>query len=300
MTTMSEGQGSGLEVRGLWKTYGDDVIALAGVDLSVGPGLYGLLGPNGAGKSTLMRTLATLQEPDAGTISLDGIDARRDPDHLRRRLGYLPQSIGAYPGVSARSLLDRFAWLKGRTDRDQRAREVDFLLDRVNLTRDRDRAVSAYSGGMLRRFGIAIALLGSPRLLVVDEPTAGLDPAERTRFHRILADVGEGAVVLLSTHIVEDVETLCPRLAVLAAGRIVAEGTIDDLLRPLSGRLWSRTLARGEVLPDQALRSQPTARGTRVIVEGAAAPGAGYQAHVPSLEDLYHHALRRAGIEEAA
>jgi ABC-type multidrug transport system ATPase subunit len=196
---------SGLEVRGLTKTYSNGVHALQGVDLSVPPGLYGLLGPNGAGKSTLMRSLATLQRPDAGAIRLDGVDVLADPGHLRQRLGYLPQHIGAYPGVSGRSLLERFAWLKGRTDARARRDEIEALLERVNLSEAAGRAVATYSGGMLRRFGIALALIGSPRLLVVDEPTAGLDPAERNRFHRVLADVAQGAVVLLSTHIVEDV-----------------------------------------------------------------------------------------------
>ncbi len=289
----------GLQIRGLAKTYPEGVIALAGVDLSVGSGLYGLLGPNGAGKSTLMRTLATLQEPDAGSISLDGVDVLKNPDQLRRRLGYLPQQIGAYPGVSAQSLLDRFAWLKGRTDRAERQREVGFLLERVNLSADGHRAVSTYSGGMLRRFGIAIALLGNPRLLVVDEPTAGLDPAERTRFHRILADVGEDAVVLLSTHIVEDVETLCPRLAVLAGGRIAAEGPVEELIRPLKSQLWSRVLARGAALPDKVLRSHPTAKGNRIIVESPSRPGEGFEPHTPTLEDLYHRALNEAGMAVA-
>ncbi|MEM7015981.1 MAG: ABC transporter ATP-binding protein [Pseudomonadota bacterium] len=281
----------GLHVTELKKTYDNGVCALDGVDLQVGPGLYGLLGPNGAGKSTLMRTLATLQSPDAGSITLDGVDALTDPDHLRRRLGYLPQQIGSYPGVSGRSLLDRFAWLKGRTDKRKRQQEVSHLLERVNLSGDGDRAVSTYSGGMLRRFGIALALLGSPRLLIVDEPTAGLDPAERNRFHRVLADIASNAVVLLSTHIVEDVENLCQKLSILADGRIIAEGTPAKLIEPLSGRLWSRIIARGETPPSDALHVSATPVGSRVIVENAESPGADYEAHAPRLEDVYHYAI---------
>ncbi|WP_102292985.1 ABC transporter ATP-binding protein, partial [Janthinobacterium sp. AD80] len=236
----------GLVVRGLAKTYANGVPALNGIDLEVPPGLYGLLGPNGAGKSTLMRTLATLQAPDRGSIHLDGVDVLADPDHLRRRLGYLPQQIGAYPGVSGHSLLERFAWLKGNSDKARRHAEVQALLARVNLSDAAHRPVSTYSGGMLRRFGIALALIGSPRLLIVDEPTAGLDPAERNRFHRVLADVAAEAVVLLSTHIVEDVENLCPRLAILAGGRIVAQGTPASLTDGYRGRLWQRVVPRGE------------------------------------------------------
>lgn len=295
---------SGLQVRGLTKTYSNGVPALQGVDLSVPPGLYGLLGPNGAGKSTLMRTLATLQRPDAGTIALDGVDVLADPGHLRQRLGYLPQHIGAYPGVSGRSLLERFAWLKGRTDARARGAEVDALLERVNLSDAAGRAVATYSGGMLRRFGIALALIGSPRLLVVDEPTAGLDPAERNRFHRVLADVAQGAVVLLSTHIVEDVENLCGRLAVLAAGRVVAEGTPTELSAALAGRLWERVVPHGQPLPGGVLHLSASPQGTRAVVHVELMddflPDGQYTPRTPSLEDAYYLALARAGLVEAA
>jgi ABC-type multidrug transport system ATPase subunit len=288
---------SGLAVRGLTKTYRNGVKALDGVDLSVPPGLYGLLGPNGAGKSSLMRTLATLQAPDAGSITLDGADALADPDGLRRRLGYLPQQIGAYPSVSGRDLLTRFAWLKGRTEARARRDEVEQLLARVNLADAAHRAVATYSGGMLRRFGIAMALVGSPRLLIVDEPTAGLDPAERNRFHRVLADVAAEAVVLLSTHIVEDVENLCARLAILAGGRIVAEGAPAELTAPLQGRLWSCVLQRGATLP-KAVRLSALPGGTRAVVLADASPGPGYEPHPPSLEDAYHVALASAGCAD--
>lgn len=289
----------GLVIRGLAKTYPNGVPALAGIDLDVPPGLYGLLGPNGAGKSTLMRTLASLQAPDSGSIYLDGVDVLADPDHLRRRLGYLPQHLGAYPGVSGHSLLERFAWLKGRSNQAQRRAEVHALLLQVNLSEAAHRPVSTYSGGMLRRFGIALALIGSPRLLIVDEPTAGLDPAERNRFHRVLADVAAEAVVLLSTHIVEDVENLCPRLAILAGGRIVAQGTPASLTNAYRGRLWQRVVPRGETLP-QALHAHATPDGTRVIVLADTMPSADYAPHAPRLEDVYHLALGSLSLEEAA
>jgi ABC-type multidrug transport system ATPase subunit len=290
----------GLRVTGLAKTYAGGVRALDGVDLAVGPGLYGLLGPNGAGKSTLMRTLATLQTPDAGSIELDGVDVLRDPDHLRRRLGYLPQQLGAYPGVSGWELMERFAWLKGRTDRRERKNEVGQLLERVNLSEAAHRTVATYSGGMLRRFGIALALLGSPRLLIVDEPTAGLDPAERNRFHRVLAEVAADAIVLLSTHIVEDVENLCERLSILHSGRVVAAGTPAELTAKLSGRLWARTVARNQPLPDDVLHVAATPTGLRAIIASDRAPSADYSARAPRLEDAYHHALRTSGAREAA
>lgn len=287
----------GLMIQNLQKTYSNGVHALSGVSLNVPPGLYGLLGPNGAGKSTLMRTLATLQAPDAGTIHLDGVDVLAQPDHLRQRLGYLPQQIGAYPGVSGRSLLERFAWLKGRTQKAQRRQEVASLLIRVNLAGAADQSVSTYSGGMLRRFGIALALIGSPRLLIVDEPTAGLDPAERNRFHRVLSDVAAESVVLLSTHIVEDVENLCGRLAILAGGRIVAEGTPDVLTAAYAGKLWERIIPRDEPVP-QAVHANATPHGTRVIVQADSAPGYGYTPRAPRLEDVYHLALGRLSMEK--
>ncbi|UZE15901.1 ABC transporter ATP-binding protein [Pseudomonas sp. B21-054] len=285
---------SGLQVRGLRKRYSNGVEALRGVDLSVGPGMYGLLGPNGAGKSSLMRTLATLQQPDAGSIHLDGVDVLADADYLRRRLGYLPQQLGAYPGVSARDLLDRFAWLKGRTDSRQRREEIEGLLDKVNLRQAAHRALATYSGGMLRRFGIAMALVGSPRLLIVDEPTAGLDPVERNRFHRVLADVAAESIVLLSTHIVEDVENLCSRLAVLAGGQIIVEGSPAQLLGAERGRLWEGSFDRGEALPD-ALHVAASPQGSRVIVHGTCPADPRFVPHAPRLEDIYYLALAQAG-----
>ncbi|MEM8930521.1 MAG: ABC transporter ATP-binding protein [Acidobacteriota bacterium] len=290
---------TGLHVSALTKTYANGVRALDGVDLDVQPGLYGLLGPNGAGKSTLMRTLATLQRPDAGSITLDGVDVLADPDHLRQRLGYLPQMIGSYPGVSGRELLERFAWLKGRVDRRDRRYEAASLLERVNLGEAGDRSVATYSGGMLQRFGIAVALIGSPRLLIVDEPTAGLDPAERNRFHRVLAEIGSEAVVLLSTHIVEDVENLCKRLSIMHLGRIVAEGTPAQLKQALDGRIWEAELEPRAATPDDVLHVTATPDGVRVVAFGDNRPEA-FVPREPKLEDVYHHALHSADSAETS
>lgn len=286
---------NGLVVKDLQKRYTNGVQALSGVNLEVGSGLYGLLGPNGAGKSTLMRTLATLQQPDSGSITLDGVDILAKPDLLRQQLGYLPQQIGAYPGVSARGLMERFAWLKGRTNKTQRNQEIAQLLDKVNLSDAAHRAVSEYSGGMLRRFGIALSLIGSPRLLIVDEPTAGLDPSERNQFHRVLADVATEAVVLLSTHIVEDVENLCSELSILTDGRIVASGSPAQLIEPIEGSLWSSVISREEEPPSDALRILAHPNGLRVIVQSKEKPKGDYVVHKPSLEDAYHIALKTSG-----
>lgn len=291
---------TGLVIEDLAKTYGNGVRALDGVSLRVPPGMYGLLGPNGAGKSTLMRTLATLQEPDRGRLFLDGEDVLAAPDHLRQRLGYLPQQIGAYAGVPARDLMDRFAWLKGRHRRSERREEVENLLEKVNLREVAHRPASTFSGGMLRRFGIALALIGSPRLLIVDEPTAGLDPAERNQFHRVLADTASNTVVLLSTHIVEDVENLCDRLAILANGTLLAEGTPVALATPYQGTLWEASFERGEPVPKEALRVLPRPGGARVICHAEQAPDDRFVARPPRLEDVYYLALENARREAAA
>jgi ABC-type multidrug transport system ATPase subunit len=231
------------------RTYDNGVHALRGISLEIGPGLFGLLGPNGAGKSSLMRTIATLQHPDRGTVSLDGQNVFDDVASHRARLGYLPQDFGVYPGLSALALLDHLAVLKGLTQRAQRREQVHALLHQVNLWEHQDRAVSGFSGGMRQRFGIAQALLGAPQLLIVDEPTAGLDPQERSRFYNLLSEVGEQVIVLLSTHIVEDVRQLCPRMAIIARGQVVCEGEPDALVRELDGRVFARPLTRAEAAP---------------------------------------------------
>jgi len=236
-----------LTITNLTKTYANGVRALDGVTLTIGKGLFGLLGPNGAGKSSLMRTIATLQNPDEGSIVFDGHDVVADPKSVRRQLGYLPQDFGVYPKIPAADLLDHLAVLKGVADRKRRAEQVASLLQLTNLYDVRRRAVSTFSGGMRQRFGIAQALLGNPRLIIVDEPTAGLDPEERNRFHNLLAEIGEDIVVILSTHIVDDVSDLCPRMAVLAKGRVLAEGRPAELIAAMQGRVWSRTVAKAEV-----------------------------------------------------
>ncbi|MFP5247508.1 MAG: ABC transporter ATP-binding protein [Thermoanaerobaculia bacterium] len=284
-----------LSITGLLKTYSNGVRALAGVDLSIGNGLFGLLGPNGAGKSTLMRTIAALQEPDAGSIVLDDIDILREPQRLRRVLGYLPQDFGVYPGISAEALLDHIAVLKGIADRHARREQVSELLELTNLFHVRKKAVSTFSGGMKQRFGIAQALLGKPRLIIVDEPTAGLDPEERNRFHNLLSELGEGAIVLLSTHIVEDVRDLCPRMAILAGGRVILEGEPAQLIANMDGRLWRKTVPKAAVddyrKTHNVIATHLFAGATRVHVLADARPGSDFEPASPDLEDVYFSAL---------
>jgi ABC-2 type transport system ATP-binding protein len=293
-----------LTIAGLSKTYANGVRALDGVSLSIGSGLYGLLGPNGAGKSTLMRTVAALQEPDSGSIHLDGIDILAQPHEVRRRLGYLPQEFGVYPGVAANILLDHIAVLKGITDRRRRREQVDALLELTNLTSARNRPVSTFSGGMKQRFGIAQALLGDPRLVIVDEPTAGLDPEERNRFHNLLSEIGERAIVLLSTHIVEDVRELCPRMAILAGGRIVLEGEPAALVAALNGRLWRVTVDRPDVARIRSsfpvLSSHLFAGRTRLHVLASSQPSPEFEPVEPALEDVYFSVLSGAPERTAA
>ncbi len=284
-----------LELTRLSKRYPNGTQALCDVSLQVGNGLFGLLGPNGAGKSTLMRTLATLQEPDSGTLRLDGKDVLADPQAHRRRLGYLPQEFGVYPGVSATALLEHLALLKGVADRRERAAQVDALLHRTNLHAHRRKAVDSFSGGMRRRFGIAQALLGDPRLIIVDEPTAGLDPEERHRFHDLLSELGERVIVILSTHIVEDIRELCPRMAILSQGRILLEGEPDRLVETLSGRVWRKTIHREAIDQYRAsltvLSTQRHSGRTRIQILADAAPEAGFEQVPADLEDVYFSAL---------
>jgi ABC-2 type transport system ATP-binding protein len=292
-----------LSVRGLAKAYPGGTQALADVTLDASRGLFGLLGPNGAGKSTLMRILASLLPPDRGTAFLGSIDLVRDPVRGRRHLGYLPQDFGVHPGVPARELLDYLAVLKGLSDRAMRRRRIAALLEQVNLERDAERPVSEYSGGMRQRFGVAQALLADPSLLIVDEPTAGLDPAERNRFHQLLIEVGARAVVLISTHIVEDVANVCERVAIMASGRVIASGTPESLCAKLDGRVWSRTVPRSENRRPstfQPLLERPSPHGTVEVVLAETAPDATFASKVPDLEDAFHAAVRRPLNEAAA
>ena len=292
-----------LNITGLSKTYANGVRALDDVTLTIPAGMFGLLGPNGAGKSTLMRTLATLQDADHGSVQLTeaaegggrSIDVLRDPDALRRVLGYLPQDFGVYPKVSAEDMLDHLARLKGLHDKAQRAEVVAGLLRQTNLYDVRRSALGGYSGGMRQRFGIAQALLGSPKLIIVDEPTAGLDPEERTRFHNLLVEIGEEVIVLLSTHIVSDVSDLCPNLAIMNKGRVLVAGTPAHLINALAGRVWTSSVARSEVA---AMREQHTVISTRlyggrtqVNLIGDARPAPGFELAAPTLEDAYFAAI---------
>ncbi len=291
-----------LEITNVSKTYSNGVQALQQVDLTVGRGLFGLLGPNGSGKSTLMRTLATLQAPDTGSITFDGRDIFADPRQHRRFLGYLPQDFGVYPGVSAYRLLDYLALLKGLEPAGARRQQIEALLHKTNLFQHRSKAVSSFSGGMRRRFGIAQALLGSPKLLIVDEPTAGLDPEERQRFHDFLVEIGEEVVVLLSTHIVEDVSQLCPRMAVLEGGKVRTEGEPATLIAELEGRIWQKTVRRGELATYlaklQVLSTRLRAGQTEVRVLSDVAPDSEFRPKTPDLEDVYFTVLRGAELAE--
>jgi ABC-2 type transport system ATP-binding protein len=291
-----------LQITNLSKTYPNGVHALKGIDLTIGRGLFGLLGPNGAGKSTLMRTLATLQEPDTGEIVFDGLDVIREPERHRRHLGYLPQDFGVYPGVSALDLLDHLAVLKGLADRRLRREQVTALLQQTNLYEHRKQAVSGFSGGMRQRFGIAQALLGDPKLIVVDEPTAGLDPEERNRFHNLLSEVSENIVVILSTHIVEDVRQLCPMMAILAEGRVMRAGAPRTLIAELDGRVWSKTVEKSAVQGHRAahavISTQLYEGKTLVHVLHDERPDAGFETVQPNLEDVYFSILRGGAARE--
>jgi ABC-2 type transport system ATP-binding protein len=236
-----------LKISNLSKTYSNGVKALDNVSLSIPTGMFGLLGPNGAGKSTLMRTLAALQDADSGTVTLGAIDVLNDKDAVRRVLGYLPQEFGIYPRISATEMLDHLAILKGITNSTERKTLVSSLLNRVNLYDHRKKAVSSYSGGMRQRFGIAQALIGNPKLIIVDEPTAGLDPGERNRFYGLLSEIGENVIVILSTHIVQDVKELCSNMAIINNGKLLYAGAPDNALVTLEGKIWERSIAKSEM-----------------------------------------------------
>jgi len=288
-----------LTIRGLSKTYPNGTQALKDVSLDIPPGMYGLLGPNGAGKSTLMRILATLQEPDSGSVRLDDpsqrsggtIDVLQQKDEVRKTLGYLPQEFGVYPKVSAEDLLDHFALLKGIASRGDRKDVVEALLRQVNLWDVRKQKLGGYSGGMRQRFGVAVALLGNPKLMIVDEPTAGLDPAERVRFLNLLSELGENSVVLLSTHIVDDVSELCTRMAIIDRGEILLEAEPMRAVDDLRGRIWRCVISKqelGALEQEHAVISTKLLAGrTLVRVYSDASPGGDFEAAEPDLEDVY-------------
>jgi ABC-type multidrug transport system ATPase subunit len=283
-----------LEIANLSHTYANGTVALDDVSLSIPKGMYGLLGPNGAGKSTLMRTVATLQAPTAGSIRFGDIDVLAEPDRLRRTLGYLPQDFGVYPRVSAYAMLEQLAVLKGITSASDRRSVVETLLEQTNLWAVRNKSIAGFSGGMLQRFGIAQALIGNPELIIVDEPTAGLDPEERNRFLNLLAGIGDNVVVILSTHIVDDVADLCPRMAVLANGRVRLEGRPADLVAATRGRIWTRTVDRSELETYQASHEIISTRlfaGRSVIHVLSDTQPKGFDPVEGGLEDVYFSTL---------
>ena len=293
-----------LEIKDLSKAYPNGVRALNSVSLAIGTGMFGLLGPNGAGKSSLMRTVATLQLPDSGSIRFGDVDVLTAPDDLRRVLGYLPQEFGFYPNLSAEVTLDHFATMKGVTSSRERKELVANLLNQTNLYQNRKKHVGTFSGGMKQRLGIAIALAGSPRLLIVDEPTAGLDPTERHRFLNLLAEIGQDIVVILSTHIVEDVRELCNAMAIINKGRVIVAGDPRDIVERLRGRLWRKQVTKAELpamaAAHQVISTQLLAGIPVVHVFADAAPGDGFTALEPDLEDVYFHQLGLAAEAEAA
>ncbi len=285
-----------LRIQNLSKRYPNGTQALQDVTLTIPPGMFGLLGPNGAGKSTLMRTLATLQEADSGSAFLGEVDVLKDKDAVRRVLGYLPQDFGLYPKVTAEDLLNHLATLKGISSARERKQVVDALLHQTNLHHARRKQLGGFSGGMRQRFGIAQALLGNPKLLIVDEPTAGLDPEERVRFHNLLSEIGQDVIVILSTHIVSDVRDLCPQMAVLNGGKVLLAGAPEDLVARLEGRIWTKFVDKAELPKLQAelpVISHRLLMGrTLVHVYSPGAPDASFAPAVPNLEDAYFAAIK--------
>ena len=287
-----------LSIKNLSKTYENGIKALIDVDLEIPRGMFGLLGPNGAGKSTLMRTLATLQEPDTGTVMLGDLDVLRDKDGVRRVLGYLPQEFGVYPRFSAEAMLNHFAVLKGISDGGERRKTVERILDVTNLTAVRKQKLGTFSGGMRQRFGVAQALIGDPELIIVDEPTAGLDPQERQRFLNLLSEIGENVVVILSTHIVEDVRELCSQMAIIDRGRVLMSGDPRAFAAELEGKVWQKSIEKGEVgayetsmkvISKRLLAGRPS-----IHVLCDTPPGDGFERVVPDLEDVYLAAIEAA------
>ena len=288
-----------LTIRDLSKTYRNGVRALDNVTLEIPTGMFGLLGPNGAGKSSLMRTLATLQEPDAGSASLDEIDIIREKEALRKVLGYLPQEFGVYPRMTPLDMLNHFAVLKGIVNRQERERTIEALLHQTNLYDLRNASIDTFSGGMKQRFGIAQALIGNPRLIIVDEPTAGLDPSERNRFHNLLAEIGQNIVVILSTHIVDDVSDLCSNMAIMGSGRILLTGKPHEVMEKIRGSVWRRRIERGALRQYRdeyrIILSHLNEGETEIHVLSEDRPE-GFEPAEPDLEDVYFATLLNNGI----
>jgi ABC-type multidrug transport system ATPase subunit len=285
-----------LTINNISKTYPNGVKALNNLNLTIGSGMFGLLGPNGAGKSSLMRTIATLQDPDEGIITFNGLDVLKEKDEVKKVLGYLPQEFGVYPRISAQELLNHFAILKGIHSNSERKEMVQFLLNQVNLYKDRKKSVHTFSGGMKQRFGIALALLGKPELIIVDEPTAGLDPAERNRFNNLLSEISEDKVVILSTHIVDDVKDLCNDMAIINGGEVLVNGRPSDLITELNGKIWEKRITKQEIEDYQAnyqLITSHLNEGKPLIhILQEENPDNGFQNVTPDLEDVYFSAIK--------
>lgn len=280
-----------LRISNLSKTYPNGVQALKNVDLNIPKGMFGLLGPNGAGKSTLMRTIATLQEADTGSVQLGELDVLKQKQSVRKILGYLPQEFGVYPKVSALTMLDHIASLKGISNKGERQEVVEALLNKTNLWDVRKKNLGSYSGGMKQRFGIAQALIGNPQLIIVDEPTAGLDPAERNRFHNLLSEIGENTIVILSTHIVEDVANLCQNMAIICLGEVIAQGNPRNLVKSVEGKIWKKSIDKTELDQYQGemqvISTQLKAGRTEIHVHAETKPDDSFTAAVVDLEDVY-------------
>ena len=292
-----------LKIKDLTKTYPNGVKALNGINLEISNGMFGLLGANGAGKSSLMRTIASLQEPSSGSISFNDIDIVKEPNEVRKQLGYLPQEFGVYPKISAEKLLNHMAILKGILNNKERKEQVTALLQQVNLYQHRKKAVYTFSGGMRQRFGIAQALLANPQLIIVDEPTAGLDPEESNRFLNLLSEIGENVIVILSTHIVEDVRNLCPKMAILSSGEIISEGNPTKLVASIDGKIWTKIIPKAEIAiykkAFDVISTKLVSGETQIRVISAQKPEAGFEKITPNLEDyyfatLFHHAQKKA------
>ena len=284
-----------LTIENLSKTYPNGVKALNGINLKITNGMFGLLGSNGAGKSTLMRTIASLQEPSSGSISFNNIDVVKQPNEIRKQLGYLPQEFGVYPKISAEKLLNHLAILKGILNKRERKEQVTALLQQVNLYQHRKKAVYTFSGGMRQRFGIAQALLANPQLIIVDEPTAGLDPEESNRFLNLLSEIGENVIVILSTHIVEDVRNLCPKMAILSNGEIISEGNPTELVASIKGKIWTKIIPRSDIdiykKAFDVISTKLVSGKTQIRVLSENKPEAGFDSITPNLEDFYFATL---------
>ena len=284
-----------LVISDLSKKYPNGVQALNSVNLTITQGMFGLLGPNGAGKSSLMRTIATLQEADSGSIFLDDLDVLKEKETVRKLLGYLPQDFGVYPKISSEQMLDHIACLKGISNTKERKETVSALLNRVNLYNDRKKNLGTYSGGMKQRFGIAQALLGNPKLIIVDEPTAGLDPAERNRFYNLLSEIGTNTIVILSTHIVEDVRTLCNDFAIICQGDVMRHDQPDDAVNEMEGKIFTRSADKATIhqLKEQyqVISVQMKSGSLSVRIYSDVDPGDGFKPVAPALEDVYFHQI---------